>query len=299
MDASLYALEGSVAPAAAVPFCLTPEMIARLVEEAVELGATEVCVQGAVPTALPGEAYLDLVRVVRQHGPALSIHAYRPTEITDGAARLGISRDEFLMALREAGATSVPGSGARILDDRLRGILSEGTDPPAAGWIASIEAAHRIGLRSTATMVYGHLETPAQAVAHLRCLASVQDRTGGFTEFIAMPYVPSDVPLAVRRTAGEGPSLDESRALHAVARLLLHGRIDHVQAAWTKLGFAGAESVLRGGADDFGGLLLDGFLWPGAGGEAGREATRGDVRRIAAALGRCARERTTGYEILE
>lgn len=295
LDSSLFASEDSEATCESGVRRLTPNTIVRLVEEAVDLGATEICIQGAVPTGLPGDVYLDIVRKVRRHGPSLSIHAYRPTEIADGAARLGISREEFLVALQEAGATSVPGTQARILDDHLRSILSEQTDPSVGEWTAAMEAAHRSGLRSTATMVYGHLETPADAIAHLRRLAAVQDRTGGFTEFIAMPYVPSEAPAAVRRRAGEGPTLDQSRALYAVARLLLHDRIDHVQSAWTKLGFAGAAAVLQGGADDFGGLLIDGSLWPEAGAEAGREATREDVIRIAAQAGRGARERTTEY----
>ncbi|MGO4859750.1 7,8-didemethyl-8-hydroxy-5-deazariboflavin synthase CofG [Arthrobacter sp. 2MCAF14] len=278
---------------------LTDDMIRRLVEEAVALGATEICVQGPIDQALPGTAYLDLAAAIRAAGPGLSLHAYRPTEVLDGARRMGVSVEVFLEGLREAGVTSVPGTGARILDDGVRAVLSERTDPPVDEWIRPLVAAHRAGLRSTATIVYGHVETPTQIVAHLRRLTRIQDETGGFTEFIAMPYVPFDVPSGVRAVAGEGPGLESSRALHAVARLLLHGRIDHVQAAWTKLGFHGAAAVLAGGADDFGGLLLDGGIWPEAGAEAYREATRGDVQRIATALGREARERTTSYALVQ
>ncbi|XAS74344.1 7,8-didemethyl-8-hydroxy-5-deazariboflavin synthase CofG [Micrococcaceae bacterium Sec5.1] len=278
---------------------LTDDMVRRLVEEAVTLGATEICVQGPIDPALPGKAYLDLAGAIHAAGPDLSLHAYRPTEVLDGAFRMGVSVQVFLEGLREVGVTSVPGTGARILDDAVRALLSEGTDPPVDEWIRPLKAAHRAGLRSTATIVYGHVETPAQIVAHLRRLTRIQDETGGFSEFIAMPYVPFDVPSRVRAVAGEGPGLEASRALHAVARLLLHGRIDHVQAAWTKLGFHGAEAVLAGGADDFGGLLLDGAIWPEAGPEAYREATRGDVQRIATVLGREARERTTSYALVQ
>lgn len=278
---------------------LTDDMIRRLVEEAVTLGATEICVQGPIDQALPGKAYRDFAAAVRAAGPDLSLHAFRPTEVLDGARRMGVSVEVFLEGLREAGVTSVPGTGARILDDGVRALLSEGTDPPIDEWIRPLVAAHRSGLRSTATIVYGHVETPAQIVAHLRRLTRIQDETGGFSEFIAMPYVPFDVPSGVRAVAGEGPSLEASRALHAVARLLLHGRVDHVQAAWTKLGFHGAAAVLAGGADDFGGLLLDGAIWPEAGAEAYREATPSDVQRIATALGREARERTTSYALVE
>ena len=277
---------------------LSDDMVRRLVEEAISLGATEICVQGPIDPALPGTAYGDLARAVRAAGPDLSLHAYRPTEVVDGARRMGVSVEDFLEELREAGVTSVPGTGARILDDGVRALLSEGTDPPVDDWIRPLLAAHRAGLGSTATIVYGHIESPAQIVAHLRRLTRIQDETGGFSEFIAMPYVPFDVPPGVRALAGEGPSLEASRALHAVSRLLLYGRIDHVQAAWTKLGFHGAKSVLSGGADDFGGLLLDGAIWPEAGAEAHREATPGDVQRIATALGRAARERATNYSLV-
>ncbi|CCQ48175.1 7,8-didemethyl-8-hydroxy-5-deazariboflavin synthase, CofG subunit [Pseudarthrobacter siccitolerans] len=278
---------------------LTDDMIRRLVEEAVTLGATEICVQGPIDQALPGTAYRDFAAAVRAAGPDLSLHAFRPSEVLDGARRMGLSVEDFLEGLHEAGVTSVPGTGARILDDGVRALLSEGTDPPIDEWIRPLVAAHRSGLRSTATIVYGHVETPAQIVAHLRRLTRIQDETGGFSEFIAMPYVPFDVPSGVRAVAGEGPGLEASRALHAVARLLLHGRVDHVQAAWTKLGFHGAAAVLAGGADDFGGLLLDGAIWPEAGAEAYREATPSDVQRIATALGREARERTTSYALVE
>jgi FO synthase len=277
------------------PHALTDGLVRELVEEAAGLGATEICVQGPLDPDLPGTAYLDLVRTIHEADPSLSLHAYRPTEVLDGARRLGIGVEEFLRALREAGVTSVPGTGARILDDGIRSFLSEGTDPPVADWEGTIMAAHRAGLPSTATMVYGHVETPAQVVEHVRRLIRIQDETGGFSEFIAMPYVPYDVPAGVRAAAGEGADLETSRAVHALARLMLHGRIDNVQAAWTKLGFHGAQAVLGSGANDFGGLLLDGERWPEAGAEGYREASRADVGRIAAALGREVQERATGY----
>jgi FO synthase len=144
-------------------------------------------------------------------------------------------------------------------------------------------------------MVYGHIESPAQQLAHLRALAELQDRTGGFTEFIAMPYVRLDAPVGVASVAGPGPDLRQTRALHAVARLLLHSRIDHIQAAWTKLGLLASQRVLRGGADDLGGLLLDGTLRPEAGPEAHRSLTIADMERTAAEIGREARQRTTSY----
>ena len=270
-----------------------PGLIGDLADEAAALGATEICVQGALPARLLGSAYLDIVKAVKQRQPALHLHAFRPTEAADGATRLGITVREFYERLRDAGVDTVPGTGARILDDRIRALLSGGTDPSVAEWTATVAAAHSVGLRSTATMVYGHVETPAEQVAHLRALVALQRQTGGFTEFVAMPFVPVDSPPIAG--ARPGPGVRESRALHAVARLMLHGSIDHIQAAWTKLGLETSQAVLLGGADDLGGLLLDGVIAPEAGAEAHRSLTIADVERIAAEIGRTARQRTTDY----
>jgi FO synthase len=268
-----------------------PDHLDALVDEAWALGATEVCVQGPVPEDAGPDAPLALVRRITARRP-LHLHAFRPAEVAQAADRAGRSPREFLAAARDAGLGSVPGTAARILDDDVRRLLTGGTDIPAVRWIELVTTAHEVGLRSTATIVYGHVETPAQQVAHLRALAAIQDRTGGFTELIAMPL--ADVP---EQLAGRvrGASARETRALHAVARLLLHGRIDHVQAAWPKLDRAVVLDVLRGGADDLGGLLLDGTLDPAAGPEAGRVLTADDVGAIARELDRPVRQRTTLY----
>ena len=324
---------------------LAPERITELAAEAIALGATEICAQGAVPgdpggyaafaravkaAAGPGRvsppgAVASGVRCVRRQGaggsepgrlvtdgnaagvragrravgdragrPALHLHAFRPGEHLAGAAAAGSPLPEWFARLREAGVDTVPGTGARILDDDIRAALTAGSDIAAADWIATITAAHRAGLRSTATMVYGHVESAADQVRHLRALAAIQDETGGFTELIAMPWLPIESPVPVAG-ARPGPSVRESRAVHAVARLMLHGRIDHVQAAWTKLGLRGAQLVLASGADDLGGVLLDGELDPAAGPEAGRQLTVADVTALAASLGRPVRQRTTTY----
>jgi FO synthase len=268
-----------------------PDHLDALVDEAWDLGATEICVQGPVPDGAGPDAPVELVgRITARH--PLHLHAFRPAEVARAAARAGSTPRQFLTAAREAGLGSVPGTAARILDDDVRRLLTGGTDIPATQWIELVTTAHEVGLRSTATIVHGHVETPAQQVAHLRALAAIQDRTGGFTELIAMPLV--DVPEhLVGRVRGASPR--EVRALHAVARLLLHGRIDHVQAAWPKLDRSVVLDVLRGGADDLGGLLLDGALDPGAGPEAGRVLTVADVEAIARELDRPVRQRTTLY----
>ncbi len=274
---------------------LDADEVALLAAEAWTAGATEVCVQGPLHPDLPGDAAFDLVRALKDGAPEIHIHAFRPAEVLDGARRLGVGPAAFLARLRDAGVGSVPGTGARILDDRVRALLSDGADPSVADWEAVVRAAHREGLPTTATLVYGHVETPRQVVAHLRRLAAIQDETHGFSELIAMPFVPADSAVGLPPGSRPGPTLRESRAVHAVARLLLRGRLDHVQGAWPKLGLDGARAVLGGGADDLGGLLLPGLAHPDAGAEAGRTITVDDVDAIAASLGRTVVQRTTRY----
>ncbi|WP_432490984.1 FO synthase [Kineococcus gypseus] len=278
----------------------TPAARARVRElaaEAQRLGATEVCVQGPLPAGAPADGYLDLVRDVAAGAPGIHLHAFRPPEVADAAARRGSTVRAFLEAARAAGLSSVPGTAARILDDGVRERLAGRPDLPVARWVELVTTAHAVGLTSTATMVHGHVESPAQQVAHLRLLASIAERTGGFTEFIPMPFVP---PPGAVLPAGcrPGPDAREVRAVVAVARLLLAGRVDHVQAPWPKLDAALVVRLLRGGADDLGGLLLDGLLDPAAGQEQGVTMGVADAARLAAAAGRPLRRRSTRYEDL-
>jgi CofH subfamily radical SAM domain protein len=271
------------------------ELLRALIEEAVSLGVTEICMQGLLPAEGVPDCYLALIQAVAKLGPELHLHAFRPAEVLDAADRMGLPPREFLHAAKHAGLGSVPGTGARILDDDVRATLLGGADLPVVRWVEMIETAHEVGLSSTATMVYGHVETPAQQIAHLRTLIAIQDRTGGFTEFIAMPFHPPDFPAAAAKLTRIGPTLRETLALHAVARLMLHGRIDHVQAAWPKLGTKISQDLLRGGADDIGGLLLRGAVAPAAGAEATRELSLAQVQQLTSDIGRMARQRTTGY----
>jgi FO synthase len=273
------------------------ERLAALVAEARELGATEICLQGPLPPDSDDD-YLDLIAAVKAGAPAIHLHAFRPSELVDGAARRGTPLGKFLIAARQAGLGSVPGTAARILDDEVRARMRGGPDLPVSRWVEVIEAAHRAGLASSSTMVFGHVETPAQQVVHLRLLAGIQDRTGGFTEFVAMPFVPGAAAVTAPGLAGgdvPGPSWRQSRAVHAVARLMLHGRIGNIQAAWPKFGLDASVGLLRGGASDLGGLLLDGRLAPDAGAETGLVLTFDDVARVARELGRPLRQRTTTY----
>jgi 5-amino-6-(D-ribitylamino)uracil---L-tyrosine 4-hydroxyphenyl transferase len=301
-----YVVNRNLDPSAvAGPDPRSRQRLAALVTEARDLGATEICMQGPLPRDSDDD-YLDLIAAVRASAPEIHLHAFRPPELLDGAARRGMPLEEFLLAAREAGLGSVPGTAARILDDDVRARLAGGPDLPVARWAEVIEAAHRAGLTSTSTMVFGHIETPAQQVAHLRTLAAIQDRTGGFTEFIAMPFVPAGASLAAGFPAPTpapglvgadvpGPSWRQVLAVHAVARLLLHQRIGNIQAAWPKFGLDASVDLLRSGANDLGGLLLDGRLAPEAGAEAGLVLTLGDVDRVARELGRPLWQRTTGY----
>jgi len=330
-----YVVNRNLDPSAvAGPDPASRRRLAALVAEARELGATEICMQGPLP-ADSDDDYLDLITAVKAPAPQVHLHAFRPPELLDGAGRRGMPLEEFLLAAREAGLGSVPGTAARILDDEVRARLAGGPDLPVSRWVEVIEAAHRAGLTSTSTMVFGHIETPAHQVAHLRLLAAIQDRTGGFTEFIAMPFVPAaaapsaaGLPAPAPSAAGlpapapaglpaptpapaglpaptpapglagagvPGPSWRQVRAVHAVARLMLHGRIGNIQAAWPKFGLDASVDLLRSGANDLGGLLLDGRLAPDAGAEAGLVLTLDDVERVARELGRPLWQRTTGY----
>ena len=273
------------------------DRLAALVAEADELGATEICMQGPLP-ADSDDDYLDLIAAVKAPAPGIHLHAFRAPELLDGAARRGMPLEEFLAAARQAGLGSVPGTAARILDDEVRAVMLGGPDLPVPQWVEVIEAVHRAGLPSSSTMVFGHVETRAQQVAHLRLLAAIQDRTRGFTEFIAMPFVPAAAAVTAPGLVGAnvpGPSWRQVRAVHAVSRLMLHERIGNIQAAWPKFGLDASVDLLRSGANDLGGLLLDGRLAPDAGAESGLVLTLGDVTRVARELGRPLEQRTTTY----
>ncbi|MEZ0491834.1 FO synthase [Kineococcus sp. TBRC 1896] len=260
--------------------------VRELVAEAVALGATEVCVQGPVPDRAGPEGSLALVRAVAEGAGAAGVHlhAFRVPEVLRAADLRASTPRAFLRAARDAGLGSVPGTAAKVLDDAVRTELNGGVpDLPVSTWVDVLRTAHETGLTSTSTLVHGGPETPAQQVAHLRLLAGLAASTGGITEFIAMP------------SPSRPPSARATRALHALARLLLDGSVDHVQAAWPKHPAGLVADLLRGGADDLGGLLLDGELDPGAGQEAGTTLTREDALALADRVGRPLRQRTTRY----
>ncbi len=275
-------------------YTLSMQQVGDRVDEAWALGATEICMQGGIHPDLPGTAYFDLAREVKNRQPSIHLHAFSPMEIVNGSARTGLSFAEFLTAAKEAGLDTIPGTAAEILDDEVRWVLTKGK-LPAAEWIEIVSTAHRLGIRSSSTMMYGHVDAPPHWVAHLRTLARVQDDTGGFTEFVLLPFVHASSPIYLAGVARPGPTPQENRAVHAVARLMLHGRIDHIQTSWVKLGNDGTRLMLRGGADDLGGTLMEETISRMAGADNGSEKTVAELEALAASIGRVARQRTTTY----
>jgi FO synthase len=275
-------------------YTLSVEDVAERAVQAWQDGATEVCMQGGIHPDLPGTAYADIARAVKAAVPDMHVHAFSPMEVSNGVARTGLSLEEFLISLKEAGVGSLPGTAAEILDDDVRWVLTKGK-LPTARWIEVVSTAHRVGLRTSSTMMYGHVDAPHHWVAHLNVLKAIQDDTGGFTEFVGLPFVHHAAPVYLAGVARPGPTVRDNRAVHAVARLMLHGRIDHVQCSWVKLGDVGVRSVLAGGVDDLGGTLMEETISRMAGSEHGSARTVVELTALAASVGRPARQRTTLY----
>jgi FO synthase len=263
-------------------------------EEAWAQGATEICMQGGIHPDLPGTAYFDLAREVKRRTPQMHVHAFSPMEVMNGVARTGLSVADWLTAAREAGVDSLPGTAAEILDDDVRWVLTKGKLPTAA-WIDVISTAHRLGIPTTSTMMYGHVDNPRHWIAHLRVIANIQDETGGFTEFVPLPFVHQNAPIYLAGLARPGPTVRDNRAVHALARLLLHGRIHNVQCSWVKLGVDGCVAMLQGGVNDLGGTLMEETISRMAGSTHGSRKTAAELEAIAAAAGRPARQRSTTY----
>ncbi|MGW4325691.1 bifunctional FO biosynthesis protein CofGH [Nocardia sp. NPDC004573] len=279
-------------------FTLSTEEVADRAWEAHVDGATEVCMQGGIDPDLPVTGYADLVRAVKQRVPSMHVHAFSPMEIVNGASRGGQSVRDWLVALKEAGLDTIPGTAAEILDDEVRWVLTKGKLPTSA-WIDVITTAHRIGIRSSSTMMYGHVDNPKHWVGHLRVLRGIQDETGGFTEFVLLPFVHQSAPLYLAGAARPGPTNRDNRAAHALARIMLHGRIRNIQTSWVKLGTTGTRVMLESGANDLGGTLMEETISRMAGSQHGSAKTVAELVEIAAGIGRPARERTTTYGVPE
>ena len=275
-------------------YTLSLQQIGDRAAEAWDAGATEVCMQGGIHPDLPGTAYFEIASEVKQRRPDLHVHAFSPMEVLNGASRTGLPIREWLVRAKEAGVGSLPGTAAEILDDEVRWVLTKGK-LPASVWIEVITTAHELGLPTSATMMYGHVDTPAHWVGHLRVIRSIQERTGGFTEFVLLPFIHENAPIYLAGLARPGPTRRENRAVHAVSRLLLHGAISSIQCSWVKLGDQSCRDVLRGGANDLGGTLMEETISRMAGASHGSYKTISGLRAITEPLGRPLRPRTTTY----
>jgi FO synthase len=275
-------------------YTLSLEQIGDRAAEAWQAGATEVCMQGGIHPDLPGTAYFDIAAEVKRRCPDMHVHAFSPMEVVNGAARTGLGVREWLERARQAGVDSHPGTAAEILDDDVRWVLTKGK-LPASAWTEVITTAHELGIPTTVTMMYGHVDTPAHWVAHLRVIRGIQERTGGFSEFVLLPFVHASAPIYLAGLARPGPTRRENRAVHALSRLMLHGAISNIQCSWVKLSGELCRDVLRGGANDIGGTLMEETISRMAGSEQGSYKTISDMEAMIAPLGRPLRQRTTLY----
>jgi FO synthase len=275
-------------------YSLSAQEVADRAWEAHVQGATEVCMQGGIDPELPVTGYADLVRAVKARVPSMHVHAFSPMEIANGVTKSGLSVREWLISLREAGLGTIPGTAAEILDDDVRWVLTKGKLPTSM-WIDIVSTAHEVGLRSSSTMMYGHVDSPRHWVGHLNVLREIQDRTGGFTEFVPLPFVHQSSPLYLAGAARPGPTHRDNRAVHALARIMLHGRISQIQTSWVKLGIERTQVMLNGGANDLGGTLMEETISRMAGSGNGSLKTIAELEAMAAGIGRPARQRTTEY----
>ncbi|MFI7295186.1 bifunctional FO biosynthesis protein CofGH [Streptomyces sp. NPDC050121] len=275
-------------------YTLSLDQVADRAQQAWELGAVEVCMQGGIHPDLPGTAYFDIARAVKSRVPGMHVHAFSPMEVVNGATRTGMSIREWLTAAKEAGLDSIPGTAAEILDDEVRWVLTKGKLPTAT-WVEVVTTAHEVGIRSSSTMMYGHVDQPRHWLGHLRTLARLQQQTGGFTEFVTLPFIHTNAPVYLAGISRPGPTMRDNRAVTAMARLLLHPHIPNIQTSWVKLGTEGAAEMLRSGANDLGGTLMEETISRMAGSSYGSYKSVKDLIAVADAAGRPARPRTTLY----
>ncbi len=276
-------------------YTLTLTEVADRAEEAWQRGATEICMQGGIHPDLPGSFYFDLVRAVKERVPGIHVHAFSPMEILNGATKLGVSFHDFLTEAKANGLDTIPGTAAEILDDDIRWSLTKGK-LPADTWEEIVRTAHALGIRSSSTIMFGHVDAPPHWVAHIRRIASIQADTGGFTEFVPLPFVHRNAPIYLAGKARPGPTSDDDLRMHAVARILLDGVIHNVQVSWVKLGVEACQSILQSGANDFGGTLMEETISRMAGAEWGIEMTPDRFDDAIREIGRVPAVRTTTYD---
>jgi 7,8-didemethyl-8-hydroxy-5-deazariboflavin synthase CofH subunit len=283
-------------PGAPDAYSLSPDDVVRKARQAWETGATEVCIQGGLPRDLDGFFYRDILRAIKRAIPAMHVHAFSPMEISYGVDKTGMPLREYLQMMKDEGLGSIPGTAAEILDDRVRRELSP-NKLPVARWVEIITTAHEIGIPTTSTMMYGHVEDPADWVRHILLLRTIQKRTGGFTEFVPLGFIHENTRLYKHGGARPGARLEEHLRVHALSRVLLHGAIKNIQVSWVKLGFDTSLACLNAGANDFSGTLMEENISKAAGATFGEYVSPQDFRRMIRSIGRIPAERTTTYKI--
>jgi FO synthase len=277
------------------PYLVPHEEIVRRCEEGWERGATEVCLQGGIHPAFTGDYYLSVVRAIKDAVPGLHVHAFSALEVWQGAATLGLPLGDYLTELRDAGLGSLPGTAAEVLDDEVRRVICP-DKVTTAQWLEVHDTAHRVGLRSNVTLMFGHVEQPRNWARHLFEAREQQRRTGGFTEFVPLPFVHMEAPMWLRGQARSGPTFGETLLVHAVARLALHPWITNIQVSWVKLGPEGVAAALRAGVNDLGGTLMNESISRSAGAEHGQEFPPERMEQLIRSAGRVPRQRTTLYD---
>jgi 7,8-didemethyl-8-hydroxy-5-deazariboflavin synthase CofH subunit len=280
-------------------YYLPVEEVVRRAKEAWDFGATEVCVQAGLPPRMKGSLYIDLCRAIKAEIPHIHIHGFSPEEVLYGAERSACSVEEYLMALKEAGVGSLPGTSAEILNDRVRDLISPGRIS-TSDWRRVIRTAHTLGIPTTSTIMYGHVETARDCAEHIGLIRELQKETGGFTEFVPLSFIHTEAPMYQKSlVAGlrQGATPREALRMYAVARIMLHGSIHHIQASWVKQGVPMAKLCLEAGADDFGGTLMNESISTAAGAGHGHFLRPADIRAAVRETGRVPVERTTTYQV--
>ena len=280
------------------PYLLTLDDMAERVSEAADMGATEVCLQGGIHPDFDGDYYIDVIKAVHDAVPDIHIHGFTALEVTEGAKRLNEPLETYLTRLRDAGLKSLPGTAAEILDDEIRDILCP-DKVNTEEWLEAHRLAHKVGLTSNVTIMFGAVEKPVHWAKHIVRTRDLQKETGGFTEFVTLPFVHMASPIYLRRRARRGPTYRETLLMHAVARIAYHGHIDNVQASWPKIGVEGATQLLHAGVNDLGGTLIDENISRAAGASHGTQLTRADFAAAIAPLGRTLRQRNTRYDLID
>jgi FO synthase len=276
------------------PYDLDLAEVASRALEAWARGASEVCMQGGIHPAYTGDTYLSLCRAVKEAVPDIHIHAFSPLEVVHGATTLGLSVEAYLRRLKDAGLGSLPGTSAEILVDEVRKVICP-DKLKTQQWLDVVETAHCVGLRTTSTIMFGHVDSYADWAKHLLALRDLQRRTGGVTEFVPLPFVHMQAPIHMAGRSRIGPTFRETVLMHAIARLVLHPLIPNIQVSWVKLGEAGARACLRAGVNDMGGTLMNESISRAAGADHGQEMTPKQMEQLIAGVGRTPRLRTTLY----